>query len=351
MTTAKHVDTLAIFECDCNNDSSLVWVFPSMTLGARQVVLLCSHVGKETSVPFTYISFESKWHYILTFDGCPTSALPKITKFGISIASEEFNPEKYQHLLGLLSNLYATTGEPTEILQAVLRVNTIGKYSSKDSKDETKPWKAADFDKKKALLAGTSLKSVMGFFGDYSVLIWLAVLLKKRIFVLADKWSDVFFAVRSLPQLAWLRQDWSLLRPMVLLESKEQLEDLNKVGVYIAGTTDVSIRGRPQLYDVLVDMKTRKISVTDGAKASLSPPSSLADFAKEIKSLTSAKEASDHALIKAVAQKTKKMVALLRKASSDGKKISMEDIETTAGIKDRPTAVLLYNVALAEGLA
>ena len=85
----KHIDTIGIFECDSNNDSSLVWVFPSMTSVTRQVVLQCSHVGKDKSVPFTFINFGSKWHYILTFGSCPVSALPKIAKFGISISSDQ----------------------------------------------------------------------------------------------------------------------------------------------------------------------------------------------------------------------------------------------------------------------
>jgi len=93
-------------------------------------------------------------------------------------------------------------------------------------------------------------------FGLEIILVWTALMMKKRIAVFSDRVSVLLKVVRTLPLFVWHRRDWSLLRPIVTLrESVRSLEeeDLAKAGVYIAGFTDPIIKSKQNLYDVLVD--------------------------------------------------------------------------------------------------
>jgi len=278
--------------------------------------------------------------------GSASSVLPKVRKFTVAICCKIFNPEKYKHVLEMISRTYRTTGEPTKVLQSVLKLNTTGKLKSNDT--DVKDFSISAYEDKHARLSGSSLKKVVSCFGEKSILIWLAVLLKKRIFVLADRWADVFFVVRTLPQFAWLRQDWSVIRPQVRLGSQEQLNELKQSGVYIAGTTDTEVSGTNDLFDILVDMKSQKVIVAESAKRSMAPPSNLSDFASDMARKAKDPDCSETDLIKTAAMKTKELLSGLKKIGG-GNKITMEAIQNK-GLSGR-FAVFLNNLALAEGLA
>jgi len=61
----------------------------------------------------------------------------------------------------------------------------------------------------------------VGAFGIHSVLIWTAMLLKKRIVVVGETVEQVVPVVRVLPQMVWARQNWSILRPLVTASDTE----------------------------------------------------------------------------------------------------------------------------------
>lgn len=337
------IGSLSIIEEDTNDDVSLVWVFPFVNEKTKNILMQLSNEKSS----FSYTCFDSDWIYISNESiAAGSSVLPKVRKFTLAVCSKTFNPEKYQHIIKMIALIYRTTGEPTKVLQAVLKLNTTGKLSS--SSKEIKDFSISTYDNKHALLSGSSLKKVVACFAEKSILLWLAVILKKRIFILADRWNDVFFVVRTLPQFAWLRQDWSIIRPQIRLDSQEQLNELKQSGVYVAGTIDDAVSSTNDLYDVLIDMKSRSIVVADGARTSMAPPSNLSDFASDMAIKSKDPDVSETDLIKLVAVKTKEFLSGLKKISG-GNKITMEAIQSK-GISGR-FAVFLFNLALAEGLA
>ena len=96
--------------------------------------------------------------------GSTSSVLPKVRKFTVAICSKIFNPEKYKHVLEMISGTYRTTGEPTKVLQAVLKLNTTGKLKSTLS--DVKDFSISSYDDKHARLSGSSLKKVISCFGE-----------------------------------------------------------------------------------------------------------------------------------------------------------------------------------------
>lgn len=114
--------------------------------------------------------------------------------------------------------------------------------------------------------------------GLEAVVLWNAVLLKKRILVISEgngnqNLTKLLTTVRSLPQLAHHRQDWGILRPLVTLSSEADtvhLEDLSSTGVFIAGTVDPTLATtHASLFDVIFSLSDHRITISDDAAATM----------------------------------------------------------------------------------
>jgi hypothetical protein len=78
-------------------------------------------------------------------------------------------------------------------------------------------------------------------FGQEIILIWTALILKKRIVVYSQKIGVLLRVIRALPLLVFHRQNWDILRPYITLQTEEiEINDLKNAGIYIAGFIEVS---------------------------------------------------------------------------------------------------------------
>ena len=130
-------------------------------------------------------------------------------------------------------------------------------------------------------------------FGMEIVLLWNALVLKKRVVMYSDSMEELQQLARVLPQFVWHRQDWAGLRPFVTAK-KAEVQELISAGVYIAGFTDSGVRSNEQLYDVYVDLPARSIQVAEHAKAEFALGQIHKDFANF---LVSASEADDDQVV------------------------------------------------------
>lgn len=102
-------------------------------------------------------------------------------------------------------------------------------------------------------------------FGQEIIIIWNALITKKRIAVYSPKLGILLRIIRflslftkghslyrGLPLLVFHRQNWDIVRPFVTLDEVE-LNDVKNAQVYCAGFIDESIKEREDLYDILVD--------------------------------------------------------------------------------------------------
>jgi len=240
---------------------------------------------------------QNAWQYFLTVPGSEGGVVTSVT---VVILSPSFHPEKWQALLEAFSKSYLESGSPVALLTAFLGAFTTKQVPGK--------WKASEFNDQQvshefggaradehASLSGVNpahrlqnvtparschrlclslllllllvwqavlggrLGEVLGAFGVHAVLIWTAMLLKKRVVVVGDSSEQVLATVRVLPQFVWSRQNWALLRPLVT-PSEAELADLEAAGVYVAGfLEDSGAKGWPGLWDLLVDAGAREV--------------------------------------------------------------------------------------------
>jgi len=194
------------------------------------------------------------------------------------------------------------------------------------------------------------LKDIVRIFGEEVVLIWVALMTKKRIVVYADKLPVLLKVIRGFPVLVWHRQNWNILRPFVT-STPQEIAELTSSGVYCAGFFDPSIRSQESLYDLFVDVNSRTITVAAHAQDDFVLGSVHQDIANFL-TANANEETTDQALIKGLAGKTKDLLTKLeglRVEDPEDKKLYI----TTEILEQRklpPSTVrFLYNVANAEG--
>ena len=203
--------------------------------------------------------FQSQWVYMLPFAvGGKTTALPQVPAFAVAVHSKQFDPEKHGAICAELAKAYATAGTPLKVLEGYLSIMTLSVFGSFQEKQ---------YDAGKAKKGAAPLGWVLNVFGVEVVLLWTAMLLKKRIVVYSNKvvgrnpkncttltpsplppphtpytrlarplcsiltWlhtcargqvSEVQSLLRALPALVWHRDNWNLLRPYCLLDDQDE---------------------------------------------------------------------------------------------------------------------------------
>lgn len=350
---------VCVVEKDTNGDVLVAWSFPRVGDAERAVALSrCGLVVDQkqdgggggaagaageagsavASAPYVFTRFGGKWMYLLTFP-CKLGDASKVTAASVVVWSRVYNPAKYKALLAVLVRAYASAGSPLPLLKAYLSAVTSGAV-----KGEHGTFDNSAFDDRRAFIS--PVKPLFEAFGMEAILIWVAMLLKKRVFVFADRVAELLPAVRAFPLVgAWHRCDWSIVRPY-MRPTETELDDLK--GVYVAGFTDRKAQGLESRYDLFVDLSTRTFSIPEHARAGFAVSTKFhKDLARTF--ARGADEMNDQQLIKLIATKTKELVdniRTLRTEHEDGTYVTADELEA----RKLPAGMsrFLYSVAQAE---
>ncbi|XP_061646094.1 DENN domain-containing protein 10 isoform X4 [Phyllopteryx taeniolatus] len=192
-------------------------------------------------------------------------------------------------------------------------------------------------------------KDVASQFGMETIILYMAVMLKKRIAVHHPRIEALLEFTRVLPALAWHRKDWSVLHPCVHLTDTE-LEHLSKCPGYIAGFVDPEVSNRSDLFDVYVNLPDSIITVSQSAKEAMMMGKLHKDIGHLIVQSAEDTERSDSQVIKDISLKTKQILAHLGTMAGDceGSKITLEHLKQ----QHFPPATenFLFHLAAAEQL-
>ncbi|XP_048746661.2 putative DENN domain-containing protein 10 B [Ostrea edulis] len=338
-----------LIERDVNGDVLWTWSFPSVSDTDREFFTQRSHLSTpDTTVPFLYSQRDRSWYYILSSVVDDTDQLHKVTHVSIVLVTKDFNPEKYEILCRVLLKKYRKSGNPALLLENYLNVITRGSCST----EENGRFSVQDYDIKRSY-AKSKLKDFILTYGMESVIVYTALILKKRLVVYCpeNQVQQLMSIVRSLPALVWHRQNWDIAFPVIEMDDVD-LTMLKETSNYVAGVTDAAVEGRTDLYDVFVNTSTGQISIAPEAKESLAMGKLHKDIAKHMVQCAETEEMTEEQLIKEISNKTKELLNNLRSLStqtSDGKEVIQ--LETLKERKMAPaTESFLYSLAACEGL-
>ncbi|XP_035223000.1 DENN domain-containing protein 10-like isoform X2 [Stegodyphus dumicola] len=263
MASLTDLISAGIIEKDTNNDILWTWTYPSMP--AIYKTLIMSKCGLDNDyghhlVSFYYFHHHQSWFYLHHTDVFELPNLPKVKQFVIVLQTRDFNPEKYENLSRILSKTFSETGNPADMLRLYLSVLVKGMCSTEDNGT----FIVRQFDKV-AAYSCVPAKDVVKTFGLETILIYTALLLKKRIVVYHHGLDTLLWFVRALPAFVWHRQDWSIIYPYMQLTNNE-ISELLSLPTYVAGFRDAGVEGRMELYDLFVNLPAIEITIAPHAK-------------------------------------------------------------------------------------
>jgi hypothetical protein len=337
----------------------------------------------------------SMWVYSLRVDrGSEGWARPRGRSAVLHLLADSFHPERWGALAEVLAHRYGGGGSSDELLRLFLEAQTTGKVGA--------AWSEGLWSNGSALTSGGKLASVTKLLGDGAVVIWAALLLRRRVMVLAPSPADLCVALRALPLFVAHRgkSEWDWLRPFVgsaasgslggsimsdggarTVEARErargsarvaaaeaceravtwedqraaggavELAELVEGGWSIAGTTCAALESRPDLWDLWVDLSGRRVQVSEASSALLEAPTAAhRQVAAAMGEALAAESGRDEALGRAVAAASRDVLDKLRSLGS-----AREDGQTTlsfaaleaAGVKGG-TLAFLWEVARVE---
>jgi len=321
MESLRSLRAVLLIEKDIYSDVLPVWSFPELTKEMESVVLSRSGLQHETiPLQFIFSRYGSQWIYsFIDIRGDEAGLSDKVQAAQTTIIADDFNPERYLQLSKLMTQLYLSTGSPIQVAQCYVSVFAKGSYhydSGKEDNNIITQFTASSSDIQSAYL-NSSIKDVIRLFGEDIIIIWSALVMKKRIVVLSHKIGILLKICRALPVLVWHRQNWDIVRPYVM-NVDEEIQDVKNSQVYIAGFTDESIRERDDLYDVILDVNNRSISVSSTAKGDFMMTGvhkSIADF---LVSSAENSEMSDADIIRGNSGKIKDLLSKLEQLKVEG---------------------------------
>ncbi|KDR18834.1 putative protein FAM45B [Zootermopsis nevadensis] len=349
------VDLIAcnIIEQDNNGEVLWTWTYPSVTEQQKSLVLRkCCLDGDHVAVqPFVYGRSGKAWYYINCTEVFESDNLPGVKQFALVLWSRDLNPDKYETLCRLLSKTYCKTGSPVSMLQLYLSVMTRGSCTT----EENGTFLVCDFEahtNHNSHITNSRIKELIRMFGLETILIYTALLLKKRIVVYHHNLEIMLKWMSTFPALMWHRKAADILFPWVDLQSDELL-DLKSNTSYVAGCRDSGVGARTDLYDVLVNLPAREITVAAHAKETMTMTKTHKDIALFMVQLAENESLSEQQVAQEIADKTTELLNQLRSLATvstpEGKR--MVSIET---LRDRnlPQALdsFLFNLAVAENI-
>lgn len=346
MATSDLMLSLGLIEKDVNADTLWVWCYPSIGADLRDVLMrkCCLTLDNRVLHTFVFGQYCRTWYYITTVEVQEPTALKKVTHFSIVVTSKDFNPEKYAAFSRVLCRMYIKHGSPVKMMEGYIAVLTKGICQS----DENGSFLIKDYDVRKAYLAG-SLKDVVSQFGMETIILYTALMLKKRVVVYHPRIEALLEFTRALPGLVWHRKDWSILYPFVHLDNNE-LENLKLCTGYVAGFVDPEVRDRSDLFDVYVNLPDSEITVSQNAKEAMAMGKLHKEIGNFIVQAAEDTDRTDAQVIKDISVKTKEILSNLMSLADEGdnSKLTLETLKQ----RHYPPATenFLFHLAAAEQL-
>lgn len=295
---------------------------------------------------FRYCHHHDDWFYMYQTEVFDSDNLSRVRLFVLILRTKDFSPEKYETLARILSKVYCKTGDPTALLRLFLSVAIKGSCTT----EENGTFLLKDFERKRNLTQ-VPIKEVIRMFGLETILIYTALILKKRVMVYHHKLSLLLSYIRVFPALTQHRTEWDHFFPFMEL-SPGELVELSGLSHYLVGFRDAAAEGRLDLYDLFVNLAAIEVTVAPHCKDSFQMSKMHKEIAMFMVRQADNEDVADQDLVRDVAAKTQELLSNLKRAMSCGR--NRRQVVSFQKLKELNFAPALenfyWNLAVAEGL-
>jgi len=364
-----------VLECDSHNNKVVAWQYPECDRDLAAVMLArwSPHAVEKDLVRVS--RFHRHWLYTATLniatpmelsqknegesapDAAPEIAarFPKVSAVAVCVVSDSFAPKCFQAFSDALLSLYVADGNPLRLLKCYLAVFCNGEYKEEDKT----VFAVADHEEadKKDIMGTAGIKELVSTLGEEIILVYCALMMKKRIAVYAQNVSEVRDVILALPRLVEHRAHgwYSQFAWPFVTGSESELDDMRHAGVFAAGFTDMeALNGNAELYDILVDMPSQTVTVSPNALEQFA----LTKLHKEITIFlvdgvtNTEKNLTEEQLAEGLKERTKNILdklEQLRTGEGDQKFVTMDSIHEVGKVSP-PLDRFLFAVAQAEDM-
>ncbi|XP_014281545.1 DENN domain-containing protein 10 [Halyomorpha halys] len=309
----SHLLACSILERSKFGEPIWTWAYPSLTESQKSYIVKKTPI--EDQKTFFYGKVKNIWFYVSDLmDGEPEK-FPDVQNFSIILWARDFNPDKYQKLGHVLGQVYGKTADPTQVLQHFISVMTIG-ICSIDGNDSPMEFGMVGKYKK------TDLKELIKHFGLEAIVIYSAMLLKKRVIVYHHGLIQLLESLKSFPSFIPHRKFDETLFPWFEV-TDEGIAALRNRKFFVAGCYDNSILSHPELTDIFVNIPAKEISITPQSKEGLAMTKIQKDVALFLVQLSES-DLSEEDLIKKIGEKTHEIIDNMKSMTStrdDGREV------------------------------
>ncbi|XP_014252824.1 protein FAM45A-like [Cimex lectularius] len=313
------------------NDGDVLWswAFPSLKDEQRKYIEDKCHLS---DLKFSLYGKFKNWFYIHVTE-CNQAILPNIENIGIVVWAKDFKPDQYLKLASLLSRVYNESGDPTKVLQFYLSVVTKDITPNNNGSLLFKEFCSQKTSK------SSRIKELIKMFGLEVILIYNTLLLEKRLIVYHHSLPVLLEWLKSFPYFIAHRKIDDHLIPWFEVNDQD-ISELRSRRNYIAGCCDNSVFLRSDLYDVLVNLPAKEITISPQSKDKLPVTKTHKDIALFMEQLADS-EMDEEKVVSSITAKTKELISLIRSMSVKGE--DMRDYISLEKIKERNFSPVMEN--------
>jgi len=195
------------------------------------------------------------------------------------------------------------------------------------------------------------LKGIVLRFGLETILIYTALILKKRVIVYHHDVDSLIEFVLSLPAFLVHREIWDAVFPWIDLHDSEIGEFKNQK-FYILGCPNSAVENHTELYDVFVNVPASEISVAPHAKDTMTMTKTHKDIALFMVQLSEKESATERDVMQEIARKTKDLLDHLRSLGTEAEgKVTIRLEQIRKKEYSPHLEAFLFSLAQSENLA
>ena len=227
----------------------VVWSWP-VTSPLQDYLHVSRSDWKTPSALVARVSTPASFQYLAV----SVSRRPSILSVSLALYSPELNPPKLTALARLLLQIYEeSNGSAPTLLSALLRLLSRGTVKTALGVFGVSSYPSTHIPPVSGLISRLA---------ERSLLLWIAVMLRKRIFVVA-KSSELVQVIMSIAALAAHRKQYEICHPFLEIDKSTEHEqvELRGKGQCIAGFTSEKTSRLEEHWDVLVHCMRLFISI------------------------------------------------------------------------------------------